>query len=76
MFVEETGYLPTRSSTAALLEDYIANTPGFSRAPWKSSLRAPENPADSPPGALSAMRSRTPPLNCSQPNPKQKLSPF
>jgi multiple sugar transport system substrate-binding protein len=32
MFVEETGYLPTRASTAALLEDYIANTPGFASA--------------------------------------------
>jgi multiple sugar transport system substrate-binding protein/sn-glycerol 3-phosphate transport system substrate-binding protein len=32
MFVEETGYLPTRASTAVLLEDYIANTPGFESA--------------------------------------------
>jgi len=32
MFVEETGYLPTRESTADLLADYIANTPGFQSA--------------------------------------------
>jgi multiple sugar transport system substrate-binding protein len=32
MFVEETGYLPVRVSTADLLVDYIANTPGFASA--------------------------------------------
>ena len=32
MFVEETGYLPTRFSTGDLIADYIATTPGFASA--------------------------------------------